>query len=129
MDDHAVDAGALFLKQPAEPAAFIIRQVLRLQQGIAEGQPGGNAVFPEQGKHFLSGRAAFLQPAAGPQGIRRRSVNGADARPRVKEIPVLRKDPEKHLIEIEKLKQARQMKHRLLFSGHTPSPFRERLIF
>ena len=43
MDNDAVPA--LFVEQGTQTIALFVRKVLLPKQGIAEGQPGGNAVF------------------------------------------------------------------------------------
>ena len=107
-DDSVLRAGA-FRQQAAQPVAAGVRQVLRPQQGVAEGQPGGDAVFPGQGQHLPGVPVPGPHPAAAPDAVRRCAIQGGDAAPIVKILPVLPEQRQKHPVKIVKFKQARQM--------------------
>ena len=107
-DDSVLRAGA-FRQQAAQPVAAGVRQVLRPQQGVAEGQPGGDAVFPDQGQHLPGVPVPGPHPAAAPDAVRRCAIQGGDAAPFVKIFPVLPEQRQKHPVKIVKFKQARQM--------------------
>ena len=107
-DDPVLRTGA-FRQQAAQPVAAGVRQVLRPQQGVAEGQPGGDAVFPGQGQHLPGVPVPGPHPAAAPDAVRRCAIQGGDAAPIVKILPVLPEQRQKHPVKIVKFKQARQM--------------------
>ena len=109
MDDHSVLRLFLGLQQGAEGIAFPVRQMLRLQQRVAEGQPGRNAVFLHQGQNLPGICLPIAHPAAAPKAAGRRAVNGPDVAPAVKVLPVLPIQRQKHAVQLVKLKQAGKM--------------------
>ena len=108
-DDSVLRAGA-FRQQAAQPVAAGVRQVLRPQQGVAEGQPGGDAVFPGQGQHLPGVPVPGPHPAASPDAVRRCAIQGGDAAPIVKILPVRTIKRQKRRIQVIKFKQTGQMK-------------------
>ena len=97
------------LKHGAESVAFPVRKMLLPQQGVAEGQAGGDAVCLRQRQDLPGVLLTGPHPAAAPDAVRRSAVDGADTAPVVKVVPVLIKEGQKQLVEVIKLKQAGEM--------------------
>ena len=83
--------------------------MFRFQQGIAEGQAGGDAVFPQQRQNLVGIVFPAADPSAAPDAVRRSAVDGADAAPIVKIFPVSIKQRQKYLLERVKFKQTGKM--------------------
>ena len=110
VDDYAVLRAVLGVEQGAEPVAAPVRKMLRFQQGIAEGQPGRDAVFPGQGQCLLGRAVAEAHSAPAPDAVRRGAIDGADAAPVVKIFRVLPEKRQKDPVKIQKFKQPGKMK-------------------
>ena len=109
MDNHAVLGPVVFLQQPAERVAPCVGKVLLAQQGVAEGQPGRNAVVPRQSKGRL--RIAAFRPdaTAAPDAVRRSAIEGADFAPVVEVFPMFAVQRQKGAVQVVKRKQAGKM--------------------
>ena len=83
--------------------------MFRFQQGIAEGQAGGDAVFPQQRQNLMGIALPAADPSAAPDAVRRSAVDGANVAPIEKIFPVSIKQRQKYLIELKKFKQAGEM--------------------
>ena len=83
--------------------------MFRFQQGIAEGQAGGDAVFPQQRQNLMGIMLPAADPSAAPDSVRRSAVDGANVAPIEKIFPVSIKQRQKYLIELKKFKQAGEM--------------------
>ena len=59
-----------------------------MEQGIAECEPGRDAVFLGQSQNFGGGVLPGLHAAPAPDAIRRSAVDGADVAPVVKIFPM-----------------------------------------
>ena len=93
--------------------------MFRFQQGIAEGQAGGDAVFPQQRQNLMGIVLPAADPSAAPDAVRRSAVDGANVAPIEKIFPVSIKQRQKYLIELKKFKQAGEMVMGLLSMGVT----------
>lgn len=79
------------------------------QQGIAEGEPGGNAVFFCKSQGFLRSVFPKAHPAPAPKAVRRGSVDGADIAPVVKVFPVLPVQRKEDPVQVQKFKEPGKM--------------------
>ena len=107
-DDPVLRTGA-FRQQAAQPVAAGVRQVLRPQQEVAEGQPGRDAILLHQCKDLSGVIPAKAGASPAPDAVGRCAIQGGDAAPIVKILPVLPEQRQKHPVKIVKFKQARQM--------------------
>ena len=88
MDDHAVWHTARLGKLLAQGVALRVGKVLSPQQGVAEGQPPGDAVFPQQRQHLARSCPAAGDASPAPDAAHRCAVDRADVAPVVKIFPV-----------------------------------------
>lgn len=95
MENDAVPGTLAFRQQTAEPVAPGIVQVLRPEQRIAEGQPGGDSILPQQSQHIVWVLGSGSYPASAPNVVRRSTIDGADVTPIVKILPVLTEQRQK----------------------------------
>ena len=109
MDDDAVGNATALRQQTAQGVASFIRQMLRSQPGIAEGQASGDAVLPRQGQYLTGGVATASDTAAAPETVLRRAVQRADIAPVVEIFPVGAVQGEKHPVQLVALEQAGEM--------------------
>ena len=109
MDDDAVPGAGAVFQQAAEGIAPGITQVLRPEQGIAEGEPGGDPIVPQQGQDPPGVRGAVFHTAAAPETIPGGAVDGADLAPVVEILPVLPVQGQKPGVKLVKFKQAGKM--------------------
>ena len=104
MDNDAIPS--CFIEQGAEAVALFVRKMFLPKQGIAEGQPGGNAVFLHQRQHFLWVIVSKPDATSAPDAVRRCAVNGADVAPIVEILLVLPEKGQKGTVELIELEQA-----------------------
>lgn len=90
MDNDAIPS--CLIEQGAEAVALFVRKVLLPKQGVTEGQPGGNAVFPRQCQNFAGIIASKPDATSAPDAVRRCAVDGADVAPVIEVFSML---PEK----------------------------------
>ena len=90
MDNDAIPA--LRIEQRTEAVAGFVRKVFLPEQGVAEGQPGGNTVFLHQCQNFSGVIVSKTYTPSAPGAVCRCTVDGADVAPVVELFPVL---PEK----------------------------------
>ena len=109
MDDHAVWHTACLGKLLTQGIALRVGKVLSPQQGVAEGQPSGDAVFPQQRQHLARSCPAAGDASPAPDAARRGTVDRADGAPVVKIFPVLPVQRQKAAVQLVKLEQAGQM--------------------
>ena len=109
MDDHAVWHTAAFCKLFTQGVALRVGKVLGPQQGVAEGQPPGDAVFLQQRQHLARSCPAAGNASPAPDAARRCAVDRADGAPIVKIFPVLPVQRQKAAVQLVKLEQAGQM--------------------
>ena len=109
MDDHAVWHTAAFCKLVTQGVALRVGKVLSPQQGVTEGQPPGDAVFPQQRQHLARSCPAAGNASPAPDAARRSAVDRADGAPIVKIFPVLPVQRQKAAVQLVKLEQAGQM--------------------
>ena len=109
MDDHAVLHTAAFCKLFTQGVALRVGKVLSPQQGVTEGQPSGNAVFPQQRQHLARSCPTAGNASPAPDAARRSAVDRADGAPVVKIFPVLPVQRQKAAVQLVKLEQAGQM--------------------
>ena len=124
MDDHAVWHTASFGKLFTQGVALRVSKVLSPQQGVTEGQPPGDAVFPQQRQHLARRCSAAGDASPAPDTARRCAVDRADGAPIVKIFPVLPVQRQKAAVQLVKLEQAGQMitgSCGLFHSGSFPS--------
>ena len=88
MDDDAVLRRGTGREQAAERVAGTIGEVLRAEQGIAERQAGGDAVFPRQRQDIPRVLIAKADTTAAPDAAGGRAVDRADGAPVVEIVPV-----------------------------------------
>ena len=109
MDDHTVWHTAAFCKLFTQGVALRVSKVLSPQQGVTEGQPPGDAVFPQQRQHLARRCSAAGDASPAPDTARRCAVDRADGAPIVKIFPVLPVQRQKAAVQLVKLEQAGQM--------------------
>ena len=109
MDDDAVRHTARFGKLLTQGVALRVGKVLSAQQRVAEGQPPGDAVFPQQRQHLAHSCPAAGDASPAPDAARRCAVDGTDGAPVVKIFPVLPVQRQKPAVQLVKLEQAGQM--------------------
>ena len=107
MDNDAIPA--LLVKQGAEAIALFIRKVLLPEQGVAESQSGGYAVFPRQCQNFSGVIVSKPDATPAPDAVRRCAVDGADITPVVEILPVFPEKGQKDAVKLIKLEQAGKM--------------------
>ena len=117
-EDHTVSGGCVPFEQCAQGVAFPVREMLLPEQGIAEGQARGNAVFPHHRRCLFRLRVPEPDAAAAPEAVRRSAVNGADFAPVIKLFPVGAEQREERPVQPLELKQTRKMENRF----HTDCP-------
>ena len=124
VDDDAVLHAAALREQAAQRIAFPVGQVLLAEQGIAERQTRGDAVFLHEREHIA--RRSLSEPgaAAAPETVRRRAVDRADFAPAVEIFPVLAEQRQEYAVQLVELEQAGQMKICGIHSGHLTSESR-----
>lgn len=105
VDDDAVWHAARPLKQSAQGVAFSVGEMLLPQQGVAEGEPGRDAVLLRQGQRIPGIGLPKARPSAAPQAVRRGPVERAHLAPGVKPLPLLPEERQKPPIQLVKLKQ------------------------
>ena len=98
MDNDAVGNALVFLKQGTEGVTFFVRKVFLCEQGIAEGEPGRNAVFLHQHQHFFRITVPESGTPATPETVRRGTIDRADFAPVVKVFPMFPVQGEKYLV-------------------------------
>ena len=106
MDDDAVWHTAAFCKLLAQGVALLVGKVLSPQQGVTEGQPPGDAVFPQQRQHLVRRCPAAGDASPAPDAACRSAVDGANGAPIVKIFPVLPVQRQKAAVQLVKLEQA-----------------------
>ena len=109
VDDYAIWHTASFGKLLTQGVALRVGKVLGPQQGVTEGQPPGDAVFPQQRQHLARSCPAAGDASPAPDTARRCAVDGADGAPVVKIFPVLPVQRQKAAVQLVKLEQAGQM--------------------
>ena len=109
VDNHAVWHTARLGKLFTQGVALRVGKVLSPQQGVTEGQPPGDAVFPQQRQHLARSCPAAGNASPAPDAARRGAVDRADGAPVVKIFPVLPVQRQKAAVQLVKLEQAGQM--------------------
>lgn len=98
MDNDTVWNAFAFLKQDTEVVTLFVRKVFLCEQGIAEGEPGRNAVFLHQHQHFFRITVPESGAPATPETVRRGTIDRADFAPVVKVFPMFPVQGEKYLV-------------------------------
>ena len=96
MDNDAIPSR--LMEQGAEAVASFVRKMFFPEQGVAEGQPGGNAVFPRQCKNFLWVIVSKSDAAPAPDAVRRCAIDGADVAPAIEIFPVFPEKGQKSVV-------------------------------
>ena len=107
MDNDAIPSRLIELCTKA--VAGFVRKALLPKQGIAEGQPGGYAVFSRQCQNFSRIIVSKPHTTPAPDAVRRCAVDGADVAPVIEVLPVFPEKRQKDTVEIIELKQTGQM--------------------
>ena len=79
------------------------------QQRVAERQPGGDSVLPQQRQNLRRVMISEPDASASPEAVRRCAIDRSDVAPVIKIFPVLIKQRQKHTIQFIKLKQPRKV--------------------
>ena len=112
MDDDAVWHTAAFCKLVTQGVALRVGKVLSPQQGVAEGQPRRDAVFPRQGKDFFGVMLPEASPSPAPDAVGRCAVDGADVSPVINVFSVRPEQRQELPVQLVELKQPGQVKIR-----------------
>lgn len=98
MDNDAVGNTLTFLKEGTERVTLFVEKVFLCKQGIAEGEPGRNAVFLHQSQHFFRIAVPESGASATPEAVCRGAIDRADFAPVVKVFPMFPVQGEKYLV-------------------------------
>lgn len=93
----------------AQGVALGVGEVLGPEEGVAEGEPGGDIIFRHQVQHCTGVLLPTAHPSAAPEAVRRSAVDGADPAPGVKILPAGPEQGQKDPVEFIKLEQAGEM--------------------
>ena len=107
MDDHSVLRR--LGKQAAKRIAPWVGKMLLAEQGVAEGQPCGDPVFPHQRQNLPGSLCAAADAPSAPDTVRRRAVDGANVTPVIKIFPVRTEQRQKHTVQLMEFKQTGQV--------------------
>ena len=107
MDNDAVPSR--LMEQCAEAVASFVRKMFFPEQGVAEGQSGGNTVFLHQCQNFSGVVVPKPHTASAPDAICRCAVDGANVAPVIEIFPVFPEKGQKDTVELIELEQAGEM--------------------
>ena len=122
MEDDAILHPAALCKEGAERIAFPVRKMLLPEEGVAEGQPGRDAILLHQRKDLSGVIPAEAGASPAPDAVGRCSVDGANAAPVIEIFPMSPVQGQELPVQLIKLKQTGQviigffLFHRTLFS-------------
>ena len=83
--------------------ASSVRKVRSAEQGVTEGQSGGNVVFPRQCQNFLWVIVSKPDTTSTPDAVRRCAVDGTDVAPVIEIFPVFPEKGQEGTIQFVKL--------------------------
>ena len=87
-ENHSVPDRPAAFKQGAQRIAVSVGEMLGPEQGIAEGEAGGNPMIPHERRHILRPVVTEADAPAAPETVGGSAVDGANLTPVIEKLPV-----------------------------------------